>query len=539
VKPFLGVVSAGLVFGAAALPVLAEDASTLTAVHPDGSVTISGVTYPSMSDWHRSAEFRESGARCGTPEPAEMLPLASPTDCSLTRTSILPEYEPDDVLEIPVVFHVIENASGQGRLSEALIQSQLDILNEDFEALAGTPGGTGNAGAIRFVFASVDPDGNDTVGFRRVVNDTYYRDGSGTKTALNWNPRLYFNIYTNDPGNGLLGYATFPQQSAGTSTDGVVLSWRYVGRNAPTGGIYNQGRTGTHEVGHYLGLLHTFQGGCGTGYTAGDLIADTQAEAQEHYDCNVNTASGCGAGLAPIRNYMNYTNDTCMTHFTPEQVNRMRCSVINYRRSMLNKWPVADFTFTTTDGYAFTLVDASSDENDEIVLRQWDFGDGSTGTGSTVDHTFAEGTYEVSLLVMDASGARRRVVKTVVADPPPIAAFRSEPDGGLTVKFFDESTDPNGEVVAWEWDFGDGTTSTEQNPSHLFEAVGTYPITLVVTDEAGATAFITVDLEVAEDTGGGCGCAADGRVSGRGMLVHLSLAFGVALLVLRRRRRRG
>ncbi len=520
-------------FALAAVPLAhAEPASWM---HPDGSVTVDGVTYASMTEWQRSDAFRASGARCGTPPPSERameLAKASPTHCSFGQTSIQDEYNPGDTIEIPVAFHVIQSTSGTGNISDAMVQSQVDILNEDYEALTGTPGGSGTPGAIHFVLASVDADGNATTGIDRVTNNTYFTDPEGAKAALNWDPDLYFNVYSLDLGDSLLGYSSFPMDEAGASSDGVVLGWQFVGRNAPQGGVYDQGRTLTHEAGHYLGLFHTFQGGCQNSYTSGDLIVDTAADSQDHYGCP-NTTS-CGGQAVPVENYMEYTDDTCMTEFTPEQVNRMRCALVNYRPAMGNRWPTADFTYTTTDGFAFTFTDASADEDGEVVLREWDFGDGGDQLGGTdAEHTFDAGTYEVSLTVMDSSGARRRIVKTIVADPPPVADFRAEPAGGLNVQFVDESSDPNGEVVGWAWDFGDGTTSTEQDPEHLFEAVGTYTITLTVTDEAGATATVADDIMVTEDEGGGC-CDAGGGAPA----APIGLSLGLAMLLFRRRRRR-
>src|SRR5690606_3128286 len=111
-------------------------------------------------------------------------------------------------------------------------------------------------------------------GINRVTNDNYFNDSGNFQMALHWDTTRYLNIYTNSAG-GYLGYATLASESAGDVDDGVVLLYTAVGRNAPEGGGYAQGRTATHGVGHYLGLLHTFDGGCGTAtapYTSGDLI---------------------------------------------------------------------------------------------------------------------------------------------------------------------------------------------------------------------------------------------------------------------------
>ncbi|HLL20694.1 MAG TPA: hypothetical protein VK427_01110 [Kofleriaceae bacterium] len=165
------------------------------------------------------------GRRCGSDRIPKQV-RAAPTDCSFTSTSIKPEYAADSTFTIPVVFHVIQKTDGTGAIDESLIHSQIEVLNEDFDALAGTPGANGNAGKIRFVLASKDPQGNPTNGIEYVTNNSYFTDpGSGLspmKQALNWDPANYFNIYTNDA-NGALGYATFPSESAADQEDGVVL----------------------------------------------------------------------------------------------------------------------------------------------------------------------------------------------------------------------------------------------------------------------------------------------------------------------------
>ena len=383
--------------------------------HKNGTVETGDLRFASVEEFQKSEDFVVHGRRCASDrEPNHN--RAAPTDCSFTSTSIKPEYAADATLTIPVVFHVIKKTDGTGDIDESLIHSQIEILNEDFDALAGTPGAGGNAGKIRFVLASTDPQGQPTTGINYVTNDQWFVDpGSGLspmKAALHWPTARYFNIYTNDA-NGALGYATFPSESAGDDEDGVVLLYTSVGRNAPQGGVYNQGRTATHEVGHYLGLFHSFQGGCGnanTPYASGDLIKDTQAHPQPNFDCTAGPSS-CGGGNLPIENYMNYTNDTCMTKFTVEQVNRMRCSIINYRSELVdidtggNTAPTAGFT-SSANALAVTFTDQSTDSDGTIASRAWTFGDGGTSTATSPSHTYAAaGTYTVTLKVTDNDGA--------------------------------------------------------------------------------------------------------------------------------------
>jgi cysteine-rich repeat protein len=155
---------------------------------------------------------------------------------------------------------------------------------------------------------------------------------------LAWDPRRYLNIYTNTA-SGYLGYVpALPQDGAvGASWDGVVVLWSVVGRNAVGGAPYHQGRTLTHEVGHYLGLHHTFESGCTQAsapgcYTTGDLLCDTPSEGEPAYGCPMGRQT-CGS-TDPVDNYMDYGDDLCMTGFTVEQVARMRCTMSRYRTQL-------------------------------------------------------------------------------------------------------------------------------------------------------------------------------------------------------------
>ncbi len=408
----------------------------------NGSVRAGGQVFATREAFHQSQYFIDSGARCGTPAPSAMMELIAPSDCGRNSTTINADYDDSRTLVIPVVFHVIKKTDGTGNIPDALIQSQVDILNEDFNALAGTPGAMGTNSKLQFVLAKLDPSGNPTTGIDVVVSNTYFNDpGSGgtnpMKRALKWDPTRYLNIYTNNAGGGgILGYATFPSYEAGEEEDGVVLNWIYVGRNAPGGAPYDQGRTATHEVGHYLGLYHTFQGGCGSTtapFTSGDLIGDTAREAQPNYGCSP-VASGCGGGQSPIENYMDYSGDACMTKFTVQQVNRIRCSMVNYR--WVNTPPTAAFTYTTA-GLAATFTSTSTDaESMATALKyKWTFGDGMTSTMQSPMHTYATaGTYTVTLEVLDPGSGTSTTMQSVMvtSSSQPDAGVPGGDDGGVT-----------------------------------------------------------------------------------------------------------
>lgn len=271
--------------------------------------------------------------RCKTPA-YERLGPDSTSDCSYNATTIQGQHDPTYVLDIPVVFHVIQNTSGTGNITNAKVMSQIDVLNEDFRALAGSNGAGGFDTLIQFHLATLDPLGMPTNGITRTTDTTWYNDVGPYYDTLAWDPERFLNIYSNS-GGGALGYVPdLPQAGGlvGTNEDRVVLYWGVVGKNAVLA-PYDQGRTATHEVGHYLGLFHTFDFGCGTSsppdcYTTGDRICDTNPAPVSRLGCPM--SSGCGLP-EPVDNYLSYTDDLCMTHFTAEQSNRMRCTLVYWR----------------------------------------------------------------------------------------------------------------------------------------------------------------------------------------------------------------
>ncbi len=214
---------------------------------------------------------------------------------------------------IPVVFHVVYGTAAQN-VPDAQINQQLTVLNNDFAAMG-----------VQFVKASKTPSGaattgierrSTTTGFFSPSNDNVKKAGYG---LAGWNSQKYLNIWLCNLEGGLLGYATFPSSLASQPTlDGVVCLFSSVpgGTAAP----YNQGRTMTHEVGHWLNLYHTFQGGCAANATTGgDLVSDTPAEKSAAFGCPTGRNSCSSAGNDPITNYMDYTDDACMNQFTAGQ----------------------------------------------------------------------------------------------------------------------------------------------------------------------------------------------------------------------------
>jgi hypothetical protein len=219
---------------------------------------------------------------------------------------------------INVYFHVINKGSGisNGDVTTPMINSQMSVLNNAFAA-------TGWA----FNLVQTTRTTNATW-FNGCYNSTTEMQ---IKNALRQGTADDLNIYSCSPSNGILGYATFPSSySSNPKRDGVVLLHSSLpgGSAAP----YDLGDTATHEVGHWMGLYHTFQGGCAKGPNGGDQVADTPAEKSPAYGCPGGRDSCRNiAGLDPIENFMDYTDDACMFRFSTGQDTRMDAQWTAYR----------------------------------------------------------------------------------------------------------------------------------------------------------------------------------------------------------------
>jgi hypothetical protein len=223
---------------------------------------------------------------------------------------------------INVYVHVINNGAGiaNGDVPDTQIQQQIQVLNDSY-------GGATGGAFVPFSFV--------LAGITRTTNSAWYTmtpgsaEESAAKTALHQGTYADLNLYTANIGQNLLGWATFPEKNANRALlkDGVVVlfSSRPGGSAAP----YNEGDTATHEVGHWLGLYHTFQGGC---KGKGDYVADTPAEASAAYGCPLGRDTCSSAGLDPIENFMDYTDDSCMNKFTQGQSARMSSIFASYRQ---------------------------------------------------------------------------------------------------------------------------------------------------------------------------------------------------------------
>ena len=225
---------------------------------------------------------------------------------------------------IPVYFHVVNKGEGiaNGDVSINMINAQIKVLNQSYS------GATGGANTpFRFVLAGVDRTTN-LAWFNAGIDSAAERE---MKMALHTGGANVLNFYTNNAGGTLLGWATFPfWYAADPLMDGVVCLYSSLpGGDCCEPRAYNEGDTGTHEVGHWLGLFHTFQGGCAANYN--DFVEDTPSERKPAFGCPVGLDSCPKPGLDPIENFMDYTEDTCMYKFTAGQSARAEALSAFYR----------------------------------------------------------------------------------------------------------------------------------------------------------------------------------------------------------------
>ncbi len=343
------------------------------------------------------------------------------------------------VKTIPVVVHIVQS-SNQNLVTDADVLSQIEVLNEDFRKIPGTNGdGDGVDTEFEFCLATIDPNGCPTTGINRIINPNQayatYFDPVALKSLIQWDPDMYLNIWVPrtieyfGPNSLMLGYATFPSNlSFDPKLDGVVISSAYFGRNSDP---LFAGRITTHEVGHWVGLFHTFAEGCqgntpSTCNFNGDRVCDTPQSATPNSGCPTNVNSCVDFPVDNpdlVENYMEYTDGICFSMFTQGQKDRMESQMQTYRSNIYSS---ANLTATGCDG------------------------------------TISPGCVPTASFV---SSIRRACI-------------------GQAVSFSDLSSGP---ATSWNWSFPGGTpaTSTNANPTVSYPAPGVFNVSLTVTNNIG------------------------------------------------------
>jgi hypothetical protein len=227
---------------------------------------------------------------------------------------------PSGIIEIPVVVNVLYRTSAQN-ISLAQIQSQIDVLNEDY---AGTNAdhnltstyNTVKAGdvGVRFVLDQVVR--RSTTKSSWTTNDAMKKSAQGIAPT---SPTTKLNLWVCNLSGGILGYAQFPGGSS--ATDGVVIDDNACGRTGTAAAPFNKGRTATHEVGHWLNLRHIW----GDATCGNDQVGDTPPHNTANYGCPAagHKSTCSGQPVEMTMNYMDYTDDACMYMFSVGQRGRM------------------------------------------------------------------------------------------------------------------------------------------------------------------------------------------------------------------------
>ena len=319
------------------------------------------------------------------------------------------------VVTIPVVFHVVYRTSAEN-ISDAQLQSQLDVLTDDFRRLNSDADGTWSQAAdteVQFCLASVDPNGNATNGITRTstsvngfgTNDAVKFNSSGGKDA--WPAGDYLNFWVCNIGGGILGYAQFPGGSA--ATDGVVCGSNYTGSNGTATAPFDLGRTATHEVGHWLNLRHIWgDGNC----NVDDFVSDTPTSDAANYGCAVGHTSCSSTDM--VQNYMDYSDDACMNLYTLGQKNRMQALFGSggFRASLLNSNGCGngnppppppgcddnDVAITITfDNYPEETAWSLTNSSGSTVASGGTYGSQADGSTLTIEECLVDGCYDFTI----------------------------------------------------------------------------------------------------------------------------------------------
>ncbi|KAF3925826.1 Ulilysin [Dactylellina cionopaga] len=258
-------------------------------------------------------------------------------------------------LVIDTYFHIIssDNTEANGNLPDDKVQAQLDALNRDYK-------GAGISFNLKETTRTVNKDWA-TFSVDNDSNDVEYT----MKKALRKGSYAALNVYYRPLGDGLLGICVFPEHVTAGDRTFILDGCQVLSGSVPNGGVanYEDGKTATHEIGHWLGLFHTFQGGCATGADGGDGVSDTPAQKSPTNGCpnpNPDTCTGASfPGVDPIHNFMDYSYDVCMNEFTAGQTKRIFDFWDEYRAADAGQ-PGPDPSVTTTTTQATTTTKATT-----------------------------------------------------------------------------------------------------------------------------------------------------------------------------------
>lgn len=410
---------------------------------------------------------------------------------------------------LPVVVHIV-SYNGVGWVSNQQVQQAIVKLNQGFANTGGYNRGAGTDMNIRFMLAIKDPSGQSTTGITRVnsplTNQTEVGGAQGLalKNLRRWDPDCYINVWVVDYIEGAGGYATYPWWH-NRDEDGIVV------RASTFSGGTAAASTLIHEFGHYLGLYHTFEGGC---YNwdcnrDGDKVCDTPPDrvtiysscTQPYNSCSTDTQSGfLSDQYDMISNFMDYTRSSCLHDFTAGQGVRMRSFIRESRSSLLDcgalespcaNPPVVNIDLPSDSILAGVPINITS-TNESTIRVNWYIDGESISTDEAFEYTFEEGTYTLLL-----RGEGSSSFCSIVSDTRILTAYcptqkldystelvYSDVESPIELKVFPEG------IANWEWWLDGEPTGLTDTVERVYLLPGTYTLELKTPDGSEFCGFV-------------------------------------------------
>ena len=404
------------------------------------------------------------------------------------------------VITLPVVVHIIHNNSSEN-ISNAQVLAGIQHLNEAFANTGYYDPADGVNTQIQFCLAQRDPNGNATIGITRDVSPytvmggpDYYTDDQPVKNINRWNPSCFINIWlVRDIPGSVAGYAYLPS-AHGTNLDGIVMEAFYFGSSAANSVV------AIHEMGHYLGLYHTFEGSCKNDdcTTDGDRVCDTPPDQSiaslscgtSVNSCSTDALSGFGTDVSDLKeDYMDYGNPSCMKVFTQGQADRMMWHIQNVRSSLLScKSCLTPCPSPITAGFTASATNVTAGGNVTFTNSsvnaagyEWFINNTLQSTAANFSNTFnTAGTYIIKLVAKSGDPLCNPAehTATITVTCPVTAAFSSSAVSitpNSSIQFTNNSTG----AISFSWWINGVQQSTTTDFSHIFPIGGIYVIKLV------------------------------------------------------------
>lgn len=410
---------------------------------------------------------------------------------------------------LPVVVHIV-SYNGVGAVSNQQVQQAMVKLNQGFANTGGYNRGAGTNMNIRFTLAVKDPNGQSTSGITRVnsplTNQTEVggEQGLALKNLRRWDPDCYINVWVVNYIEGAGGYATYPWWHNRDEDGIVVRASTFAGGTAAASILI-------HEFGHYLGLYHTFEGGCFNWdcNRDGDKVCDTPPDkvttytscTQPYNSCSTDTQSGfLSDQYDMISNFMDYTRHACLHDFTAGQGARMRSFIRESRSSLLDcgtlespcaNPPVVNIDLPSDSILAGVPLHITS-TNESTIRVNWYVDGQSISTDEAFEYTFEEGTYTLLL-----RGEGSSSFCSIVSDTRILTAYcptqeleysteliYSDVESPIELKVFPEG------ISNWEWWLDGEPTGLTDTVERVYLLPGTYTLELKTPDGSALCDFV-------------------------------------------------